>query len=271
MLDVASPHAFDEAVQLEALASGRFRGRITPAYDNMVGPFGGTIAAVMLNAVLSHPQRQGDPVALTVNFAAPIKNAAFEVTACVARTNRSNQHWTIQLEQEGAVAITATVLLATRRASWSATEAQPPQAPPADRLQAFSAQGMPEWVSSYDLRFVQGDLTLDGVERADSVSTLWVRDASPRLLDFLSLTAISDVFFPRVMTRRQVWVPAGTVTMSLYFHADAAALAQQGSAHLLATARASRYHDMYFDQTAQLWGADKSLLAVMHQMVYYRP
>lgn len=263
-------HAFDEAMRLAAAAPGRYAGRITPAYANMVGPFGGAVAAVMLNAALSHPERQGDPVALTVNFAAPIKDEAFEIVAHVARTNRSNQHWTMQLMQQGEVACTATALLASRRETWTDTELLPPQVPEPTTLDLFPGTELAVWPAMYEMRFAKGELKLHGSEQADSTSTLWVRDNPPRPLDFLSLAALCDTFFPRVMVRRQSFTPIGTVSLTTYFHADAQSLARQGSDYLLATARASRFHNTYFDQTAQLWGRNAELLAVTHQLVYYR-
>ena len=48
----------------------------------------------------------------------------------------------------------------------------------------------------------------------------WLRDDPPRPLDFASLTAMADVFFPRVWLRRATRVPVGTVSMTVYFHAD---------------------------------------------------
>ena len=66
----------------------------------MVGPFGGITAAQMLQAVLQHPQRLGDPVSLTVNFAAALADGPFTVQARPARTNRSTQHWVIEMLQQ---------------------------------------------------------------------------------------------------------------------------------------------------------------------------
>ena len=58
------------------------------------------------------------------------------------------------------------------------------------------------------------------------------------LLDLGALSALCDVFYPRVWLRRARRVPAGTVGMTIYFHADAAQLARQGDKHLLAQASA---------------------------------
>ncbi|HVL00848.1 MAG TPA: acyl-CoA thioesterase domain-containing protein, partial [Dongiaceae bacterium] len=86
-------HPFDQAIRLEPSASGSYSGHIPQTYANMVGPFGGVIAAVVLNGILNHPERLGDPVTLTVNFAGPIADAPFELQVRALRTNRTNQHW----------------------------------------------------------------------------------------------------------------------------------------------------------------------------------
>ena len=51
-----SSHPFDSAVALQPQADGTFLGHTSPAYANMVGPFGGITAAQALNAALLHPQ-----------------------------------------------------------------------------------------------------------------------------------------------------------------------------------------------------------------------
>ena len=62
-------HPLDEALQLSASADsvGQYQGQTHAGYWNMVGPFGGTTAATLLQAVMQHPQRLGDPLSLTVN------------------------------------------------------------------------------------------------------------------------------------------------------------------------------------------------------------
>ena len=66
----------------------------------MVGPFGGVTAAAIVRAIESHPDRIGEPVALTVNYLAPVNDGPFDVVVRVARTNRTNQHWTAEVRQE---------------------------------------------------------------------------------------------------------------------------------------------------------------------------
>src|SRR5699024_6572478 len=56
--------------------SNDFHGQTSKRYNNMVGPFGGVTAATLLRSVLEHPERQGIPVSLTINYAAPVSDGA---------------------------------------------------------------------------------------------------------------------------------------------------------------------------------------------------
>src|SRR5688572_28854369 len=101
-------HAFDQAVALQPQADGSFLGQTHPAWANMVGPFGGITAAQALNAVLQHPDRLGEPVAFTVNFCAALADGPFSAIARPARTNRSTQHWNVELRQGEQTMLVAT-------------------------------------------------------------------------------------------------------------------------------------------------------------------
>lgn len=265
-------HPLDAALALEPLGAGRWRGRTAPAWQNMVGPFGGITAAQALAAVLCDERRLGEPVALTVNFCAALADGAFEVEAQPARTNRSTQHWTVALRQGAQTVLTATAITALRRSTWSADQVAAPAAPPPQEVAPLAAAGAVEWLNRYSIRFVAGGFPTawDGQDRGDSRSLLWVQDAPPRPLDYASLTAMADVFYPRIWRRRALRVPIGTVTMSVYYHADAQRLAQAHDAPLLGQASAQTFFNGYFDQSAQLWSAAGVLLATTHQLVYYR-
>ena len=63
-------HVFDQAIALAATGDGQYTGATSPAYANMVGPYGGITAATALNAVMQHPALLGEPLSLTVNFCA---------------------------------------------------------------------------------------------------------------------------------------------------------------------------------------------------------
>lgn len=272
-------HPFDTAIALQLREGGAFEGRTSPAYANFIGPYGGITAAQCLNAVLQHPQRLGDPVAFTVNFAAAVADGPFELRPRAARTNRSTQHWVVEMVQGDEVVATATALTAVRRPTWGGHEAHMPEAPRPQEVHRVSRRGV-AWLERYEMRFLLGVIPRDwdGSGVPESLSRLWVRDDPPRPLDFASLTALCDVFFPRIWLRRARQTPLGTVSMTVYFHATAAELAQAGDpgsepgagSFLLAQARGQGFGSGYFDHSGQLWSETGTLLATTHQVMYYK-
>ncbi|CAN7156212.1 thioesterase family protein [Pseudorhodoferax sp. LjRoot39] len=270
-----SEHFFDQAVALQPDGEHAFRGAAHPAWANMVGPFGGITAASALNGVLSHPKLLGAPIALTVNYAAALGPGDYRLAAVPVRTNRSTQHWTLAMTQPGAdggedTVLTATAVTAARRETWGLSDAPMPTAPAPHTLDRFKPFGA-EWLKRYDMRTVHGAVpaTWDG-SGEHSLTQLWVRDEPGRPLDFLSLASLADVFYPRVWLRRATRVPAGTVSITTYFHADAAMLARSGTGYLFGQARGQAFSNGFFDQTAQLWNEGGELLATSHQIVYYK-
>ena len=273
-------HPFDQAVALDAAADspGQYTGHTSPHYWNMVGPYGGITAAVVLNAVLQHPALLGEPVSLTINYAGALAAGAFQASAQPVRTNRSTQHWCITLTQadtagQTQATTTATVITAARRETWSASDIAMPAAPAPETLPVMRPPaGSVAWIDSFEMRGIQGGIPLqwDGRENTDSLTQLWLRDNPTRPLDFLSLASLADLFYPRIWLRRALRTPAGTVSMTVYFHADSAQLGATGSGYLLGQAQGQAYRNGFFDQTGQLWNQQGQLLATTHQIVYFK-
>lgn len=159
----SSIHPLDEALALTSSSPGQYTGQTHPGYWNMVGPFGGVTAATLLQAVMQHPQRLGDPLSLTVNYAGALVAGPFTVQATPVRTNRSTQHWTLsilQADAEGAqvVTTTATAVTAVRRDTWSAGDVPMPGVPQPADLPAIPPGFGSEWLSRYEMRPVTGTL-----------------------------------------------------------------------------------------------------------------
>ncbi|MBX3632856.1 MAG: thioesterase family protein [Simplicispira sp.] len=272
----SASHPFDDAMQLSADAPGQYRGEAPAPYWNMVGPFGGITAATLLRAVLQHPDVLGDPLALTVNYGGGLVAGEFQIQAVPVRTNRSTQHWTLSILQRGAdgapvVTTTATAVTAVRRDTWSAGDSPAPDVPRPAELPAISPAFGVEWLKRYEMRPVAGLLPQSWDGSGDhSLSQLWMRDDPPRPLDFCSLAALADIFFPRIWLRRARQVPAGTVSITVYFHAGQTDLAASGDGYLLGQARGQEFRNGFFDHTAQLWNEAGTLLATSHQIVYYK-
>ncbi|MCF8587215.1 thioesterase family protein [Gordonia sp. HY285] len=263
-------HVFDEATavaRIDEIDGHVVRATTHPAYNNMVGPFGGVTAATVVRALQEHPEVLGEPLALTINYAAPIAEGEWDLALVLIRTNRTNQHWTFTIDQNGGVVATGTAVFGVRRDTWADTEDHAPDLPPVDDVPASDFPEFIAWARNYDKRFVVGGLD---AASDDSTSTLWLRDEPARAIDYPSLTSMTDAFFPRVFLRHGTYMPAGTISLTTYFHATRDELAAQGAGHVRATARGSRFGNGHFDQYGQIWGDGDRLLATTHQLVYYK-
>jgi acyl-CoA thioesterase len=267
-----APHLFDDATRVSA-GDSRWQGRTSEDYWAFVGPFGGATAATILRALIEHPQRTGDPLALTVNFCAPIAQGEFDLDVRLVKANRSTQHWAVELTQGGGeVATLATAVFAERRPSWSHQQAGFPVTKPFEETLPY-AKVAAAWVKQYDFRFVEGEPELGGAKKdapASAFSKLWIGDRVPRKIDALSLVAMSDAFFGRIFHARRELVPFGTVSPPTYFHADAEDLAREDISRVLAIADARIFHKSYGDQNGELWSPDGRLLATTTQIAYFK-
>lgn len=266
-------HPLDQATRIAWAEPGRGRGATHPAYGNMTGPFGGTTAAVLLRAVLEHPQRRGVPFALTVNYCTALAEGEFEVRSNLARDGRSVQHWTMEILQDGAVAATASAVTGSERETFAHQTATPPRPPAFDQVPKPDTTARVAWVQRYDMRFFEGDTSFDGAEDAAPGSArtgMWIADQPARPLDHISLAALSDAFIVRLFHLRNRPALAGTVSITTYFYATEAELVRQGTQPLVAIADARVFRHGFHDQIGELWGADGDLLAVTTQTVWYK-
>src|SRR3954465_4481171 len=124
------PHPFDDATRITA-GDSSWQGHTSDDYWAFVGPFGGATAATILRALIEHPQRAGDPLALTVNYCAPIAQGPFDLDARLVEPTPPSPHGCVGLSQgNGEVATLATAVFAERRPSWSHQQAAMPTATP---------------------------------------------------------------------------------------------------------------------------------------------
>jgi acyl-CoA thioesterase len=269
-----SPHLFDEATRVTA-GDSRWTGHTSDDYWAFVGPFGGITAATLLRAIIEHPQCLGDPLSLTVNFCAPIAKGPFDLDVRLIKANRSTQHWSVELTEDGGEAAAfATAVFAVRRSSWSHQPAKIPETTPFGQTRSYPKSNLAmSWVRQYDFRFAQGEPAFDGApyaEPASAFSKMWIGDIKPRRIDAPSLMSMSDAFFGRIFHVRGELVPFGTVSITTYFHVDAEDLAAENITHLLAIADARTFHKSYGDQNGELWSPSGRLLATTQQIAYFK-
>nr|WP_323780869.1 thioesterase family protein [Amylibacter sp.] len=266
-------HPFDVATSLVEKEAGRWSGQPSVEYANMVGSFGGVTTATVLNAVLQDARFLGDPVSMTINLLSAMGPSGFEVSSKLCRTGKYTQHWSLELEQEGKLCATATVVCGVRGDVFAHQSVQMPDVPPADGIAPMDGRGALKWLDRYDFRFVEGAPAWTGKPNdglGSARTAVWVGDNPPRPLDHLSLAALSDSFFLRLLHVRGTMEPMGSVSITTHFLASRADLAAQGSQPVLGVADATRFQGNFHDQQMQLWSTDGKILATGTQLVWYR-
>jgi acyl-CoA thioesterase len=268
-------HPLDVATSLVRRGENNLSGETSDHYWNFAGPFGGYVAALMMQAVMTDPRRLGPPVAQTVNYCGAMSKGAFEIAVSLDRGGKATQHWSMRLMQGDAVTATATLVCANRRETFAHMAVTMPAVPPPEAVAVSPAPRRLPWLASYEFRFIEGGpefgaAPLAAGELGKPQTKLWLSDKPARSLDFVSLAALSDCFILRLVQMRRTMVPMGTVSMTTFFHATESELAAQGSAPLLGIADAKRFNANFHDQSMELWSPNGRLLANGMQTVWFK-
>lgn len=265
-------HALDASLQLERIepaphgAAAAFVCRSSERYRNAIGPFGGWIAALLLKGVLSVSEARGAPLALDALFMGPMDDGLLEVRVYPVRQNRSVGFWRSEIWQKGRICAHAQITMTTDRNSIVLQDATFPKVPAPDQMPIYVNPRTPvPWVDQYVFRAVSG-LLFSQAETMDA--RLWMRDAQPRSIDALSLTAMCDTPFPSPWIRLAGQVPVSTVTYSVYFRANADDYADAATGYCLIDTRASLARAGYVDQFSTVWSESGRLLAQTQQMLW---
>lgn len=259
---------FDAALHLSPDGARRWLSRVDKRYWNAIGPWGGWTAGLLLKSVLAEADHAGDPVAMTVNLMGGLDESPITLETRAVRQGRSMEFWTTELIQNGEPVAMAMVTLGQRRDTFSAHEAVFPQAPAPETIERPSRKGGPAFGAMMEMRPVSG--TPFQPQNDSSHSLAWVRDAQARALDGVLVAALADVFPPRTFYRMTEFRPISTVSMSVYFHATPAELAQVGGDFILAEAQARRFESGFYDQQGALWSRDGVLLATTEQLCWFK-
>ena len=76
--------------------------------------------------------------------------------------------------------------------------------------------------------------------------------------------------YNRIFHAKRELVPFGTVSLTTYFHADAADLEAEDTTRVLGVADAKIFHKSYGDQNGELWAPGGRLLATTTQIAYFK-
>jgi acyl-CoA thioesterase len=261
-----------ENARLTRTGENAFVAQTDRGYWNLIGPFGGWIAGVLVRAVLEDPRHIGDPLTLSVNFAGPMDEGPFAVRVRELRHNRSTTFWSAELVQarDGVESLCAfaTLVTARRRETPAFRDVHPPVVPLPEDLPSFSTTGSKlAFLERLDMRYVTNPFSTENLDE-DRIAWTKIRDAG--VLDFETLTALCDTGLPQIFTRLKKRVPISSITMNVFFHGGKDDLAQVGEDFVLSVARMRIATSGFFDATTTMWSRSGALLATTEQVIYFK-
>ncbi|WP_372069930.1 thioesterase family protein (plasmid) [Tistrella mobilis] len=285
-MTTSRPDAFRGSLAIEPVeerADGVrvWSGRTDPVWRNMIGPFGGWIAAVLTRAAeraaagwLAEAGPGAGIVATQTQFMGAIAEGPFTIVTSPARVGRSVSFWQVDLIQDGAIAARGNFTAAARRDTGDFTEprfAMPAAVAPEDAPR-HAHRSLPPWFSAYEMRIVQGP-PFTGADTSRSL--VWLRHAlvegeSAGAVDAAVVAGLADAIYPRVFVLDRGPRPISTVTLSTYIHARPEVLDGLAGQFLLLEAIARRVHDGFFDQQVTLWAPGGTLVATSEQLAWYK-
>lgn len=271
---MTAPHPLDRSLAITTTGRNVWHSPSSPLYWNSIGPFGGWIAAMLLNAVLCEEEARGDPVSLQAQFIGSLRQAPFSIHTRCLRQGRSTAFWQSEIRQapedggQEQVCAHATVTLSGWRDTFMLNDAVMPQVPAAASLPPVPPRPFraPEFLARYDYRMASGPMFQSA---PDMNSLLWVRDAEPRICDARSIAAICDTPFPSIWLRLDHPVVMTTVAYNVFFRTGAAGMAAAGDRHLLLQSRCASGAEGFFDQDTLVWSDAGHLLAQTQQLAWF--
>jgi acyl-CoA thioesterase len=262
-------HELEEALTVKQSSAGQLSVFAPPNYESHNGMFGGWTAAVALRAVMKSSEGNPTPSAITVNFVDKIEPGT-DVSIRTRRVGggRSIVHWQAEFmsQDQREILAFASVELTQRRETDGHTDVLIPEVPDPDTLEAVHpAAGI------VGERMLYCPMTGNPpFGRTDTRSTAWVREMSGRRVDQPQLAFLADCRAPRSFFWSDGPRLSATITLSVYFHATDAELAEVGDDYVLSEAFGIRGIQSTSEEHLRIWSRQGALLATSQQLAWYR-
>jgi acyl-CoA thioesterase len=258
---------FDRDTAVEPLAAGEFGVRLDAGWWIVVGPNGGYVAAILLNAFARCvPDPERAPRSLGIHYVSPGREGPARVAVRVERSGRTLTTLSARLEQDGRLLALALAAFARPRSSPEFADLRMPEVSPPE-----ASRGLPE-ASGVPLRARLECRPTFGGPRGSGERALvggWMRSAEPRVVDPAMLALFCDGWHPAVAQHRAFAgaPPRGMPTVDLTVHFRAAVPADaRPEDFYLGVFRAQTLHAGFFEEDGEIWTRGGVLLAQSRQL-----
>lgn len=256
-----------DSLALTAEGEGAYRAFADPGNEAGTGMFGGWTAAMLLKAVVNHPQATGTPSALNVTYISripPGRDLVFTARRLSGGPSVSTWLAEVRLADKTEASAMATVVLTNRRESLAFTEFAMPK--PEYEPEALPMLHPP---NTFGQRIDMRSWTMP-LNQPTTHSLQWLRERSNHPIDHVLLAYFADSYAPRIFYKSEAFRPSSTLTMSVYFYATADELAAIGDDFFLSEAVGTRAEQATVGAQLRLWSRAGALLATSEQLCWFK-
>lgn len=257
---------FDQVVAHRPEGAGRFAVEVHDGWGAPIGPNGGYVAALILNAMMAVPEVAGrDPRSVTLHYLRAPKPGPGVVEVSAERVGRSLTTLSARLVQGDRVCTLVLGVFALPFEPAAEYHAAPPPAPRPEEVRRIEPRGSKySLLQHLDLRQTFGPAAFAGDE---AVCGGWTSLAEPRALDATVLALFVDCWWPSAWGRLERMEPAPTIDLTIHFRATPR---PDDLRPTLVRIKSQTAAEGYFEEDASVWDADGRLLAQARQLALLR-
>lgn len=264
--------AFRGATNWQRQASGIYQGSFSADWYQGKGAYGGVVAGALVRAIEDHVGDERKRLrSFTVHFAAPATDAPTHIEVRTEREGALVSHLSARMLQKDAVVAFATGTCAGNRQIAAPEDmrfspSQELSVPPAEALEPIADNPlMPRFTQFFTYRLCYGEIPFSGAPKA--LVGAWLEPTFPYSLDAALTIALLDALPPAILARSNGFRPAASVDMTTHLYRDFSDTAQPPQGPFLILAESKWARDGYTEEKAQLWSAQKELIAECHQLI----
>ncbi len=262
-MSIQTPADFAVDSAVEALGSGRYRGRAPGAWFGPIAPNGGFLAAVVLRAMIAELDAgDREPRSLTAHFLRPPAEGELDIELRAERSGRTASTVSGRVEQGGRL-MAIVICTFTRRYAAAAEWAPPaPAVPPPEEVEVADVrEGAPRMFDQMENRPLFGTRMFAG--EGEALVGGWLRPRVPHRVDHPLLAFLADAWWPSPFARLSAPSPAPTLDLTIHFRG---VLPEGEHEFVLGRFESRAAIAGLFEEDGELWSQDGRLLAQSRQL-----
>lgn len=261
----------DQATRVDARGDGVFRAAPDARFWNQDHAFGGWLAAAFVSAWQAHPERRASLVNQNVQFHAPVRGQAIDITVGLVERRRTLDFWKLEArdpQAPGDVLAASTIVAGQREPTTTQFQAPAePVRPQPDCFRLPAGEHTPSWFGHYELYLAHGRPFQKNDEPR---SVTWVRESDLRPLDTKSLVAMVDTPMPRTFFVGDARTPASTVSLSTHVYATDREIEAVADRFVCLETRSKSIRHSLLNAETYAWTEEGLLLAASYQTGLFR-